>query len=416
MSTPVLDVKNIGKAYRNYGNELWRVLYWFGIKRKIPFSETWTLHDISFSVNPGESLGIIGQNGAGKSTLLKIITGTLKPTTGSIATQGKIAAILELGMGFHHELTGRQNAYHSAGLMGYTHEQIESVIDEIESFAEIGEYFDKPVRLYSSGMHVRVAFAVATAFRPEILIVDEALSVGDAYFQHKSFARIKEFKEAGTSLIFVSHDKGSVLALCDRAILLDKGRMIKDGDPEEVTDYYNALISEKEGSTIRQLRGASGKVATISGTGEATIRDVGLYKAGESVEVIDVGDRVELRVSVDIHTAIEGLVVGYMIKDRLGQSIYGTNTHYCKQVLERAEAGDSVVYSFIFDANMGGGSHSISIALHTHDTHLDKNFEWRDQALIFNVVNLSKIPFLGLCWVEPKVEINHIRQNNRSIQ
>ncbi|HES76002.1 MAG TPA: ABC transporter ATP-binding protein, partial [bacterium] len=174
---PVLEVNNIGKAYRDYGGEWRRVLSWFGLPLK-PRAEHWTLRDISFSIHPGEAVGIVGQNGTGKSTLLKIITGTLKPSTGHVRLHGSIAAILELGMGFHPELTGRQNAFHAAGLMGYSREQINAVIGDIEAFAEIGEYFDQPVRTYSSGMHVRVAFSVATAFRPDILIIDEALSVG----------------------------------------------------------------------------------------------------------------------------------------------------------------------------------------------------------------------------------------------
>ena len=216
MSLPVLEVTNIGKAYRDYGSELWRILSWFGLRFK-PVHETWTLQNISFSIAAGEAIGVVGQNGAGKSTLLKIITGTLKPSTGSVTVRGKIAAILELGMGFHPDLTGRQNAYHSAGLMGYTSPQIDAVIDQIEAFAEVGEYFDQPVRTYSSGMQMRVAFATVTAYRPEILIVDEAMSVGDAYFQHKSFDRIRQFQTAGTTLLLVSHDRGAIQAICDRA-------------------------------------------------------------------------------------------------------------------------------------------------------------------------------------------------------
>ncbi|OYZ65011.1 MAG: sugar ABC transporter ATP-binding protein, partial [Sulfuricurvum sp. 24-42-5] len=235
MSLPVLEINNIGKAYRSYSSNFMRFASWFGLKTK-SVQETWTLKHINFKLMSGEAVGIIGQNGAGKSTLLKIITGTLKPSTGDIVVRGKIAAILELGMGFHPDLTGRQNTYHAAGLMGYTHEQIDGVIDDIEVFAEIGEYFEQPVRVYSSGMQVRVAFAVATAFRPEVLIIDEALSVGDAYFQHKSFERIKQFRETGTSLLFVSHDKAAILALCDRAILLEKGQVFKDDEPEVVTD------------------------------------------------------------------------------------------------------------------------------------------------------------------------------------
>jgi len=194
----LLNVSGLGKAYRTYHSEFQRIARWFYLPSK-PRDEHWVLKDINFSIEPGEAIGIVGQNGAGKSTLLKMITGTLQPTEGSIQVNGRIAAILELGMGFNPELTGRQNVHHAAGLMGFSSEQIAGAMDNIESFAEIGEYFDESVRTYSSGMQMRVAFAVATAFRPDILIVDEALSVGDSYFQHKSFERIREFQAQGTS-------------------------------------------------------------------------------------------------------------------------------------------------------------------------------------------------------------------------
>jgi len=226
----VLKVNNISKSFIDYTSEWQRIFSWFGLKSKSK-EEHSILKHISFSIAPGEAVGIVGQNGAGKSTLLKIITGTLKPSSGTVDIDGRISAILELGMGFHPDLTGRQNVYHSAGLMGYTTPQIDAIIDELEDFAEIGEYFDQPVRTYSSGMQLRVAFGVVTAYRPEILIVDEALSVGDAYFQHKSLAKIKEFQEQGTTLLLVSHDRGAIQAICDRAILLEKGAVIKDGNP-----------------------------------------------------------------------------------------------------------------------------------------------------------------------------------------
>lgn len=185
----LLTVKNLGKAYRVYASEFQRIGRWFGISTK-PKEEHWVLKHVNFSIHAGEAIGIVGQNGAGKSTLLKMITGTLQPTEGNVQVNGRIAAILELGMGFTPDLTGRQNVYHAAGLMGFNADRIDEVIKEIEAFAEIGTYFDEPVRTYSSGMQMRVAFAVATAIRPEILIVDEALSVGDSYFQHKSFDQI----------------------------------------------------------------------------------------------------------------------------------------------------------------------------------------------------------------------------------
>ena len=400
----ILEVKNIYKSYRTYNSEIWRILSWFGIKHKA-IQENYTLKNISFSIKEGEAIGIIGQNGAGKSTLLKIITGTLQATKGEINTTGKISAILELGMGFHPDLTGRQNAYHSAGLMGYTSKQIDAVISDIEDFAEIGEYFDYPVRTYSSGIQMRVAFAVATAYRPNILIIDEALSVGDSYFQHKSFDKIKKFKEQGTSLLFVSHDKASILALCDRAILIDKGELLKEGNPEEITDYYNALIAQKENSTVKQQNTNPNKLQTISGTGEATIEKVALYnQEGELIDVVGVGDLVDLKVDVKINKDISSLVLGYAIKDRLGQTMYGTNTWHTKQIIDFPKENDKYQFTLTFPANLGVGTYSIVIALTNSDTHLNENYEWRDLALIFDVVNLNKTYFVGSTWNEPKIK------------
>ncbi len=402
---PVLEVQNVGKSYRDFGGEWRRVLSWFGLPLK-PREEHWTLQNINFSILPGEAVGIVGQNGAGKSTLLKIITGTLKPSTGQVILRGRIAAILELGMGFHPDLTGRQNAYHAAGLMGYSQKQIDRVIGDIEAFSEIGEYFDQPVRTYSSGMQMRVAFAVATAYRPEILIVDEALSVGDAYFQHKSFDRIRGFQEQGTTLLLVSHDRGAIQAICDRAILLEKGHIIKDGEPQDVVDFYNALIAEKENSKIEQVRLDDGKVQTISGTGEAHIEEIGLYDAkGNPVDFVGVGDQVELRVRIKVHANLESLVFGYGIRDRLGQVMYGTNTWHTEQVIERPRAGDSYFLSISFPANLGVGSYSIQTALIDRDTHLTANYEWRDLALVFNVINIDKKHFVGCLWNKPTITI-----------
>lgn len=403
-----LLVKGVGKAYRRYKSELQRVASWF-VPNVKPTHEVWVLEDISFSLSQGEAVGIIGQNGAGKSTLLKIITGTTKPTNGSVQVYGRIAAILELGMGFNPDLTGRQNVYHSAGLMGYTSDQINAVISNIEEFAEISKYFEEPVRTYSSGMQMRLAFAVATAFRPDILIIDEALSVGDAYFQHKSFDRIRQFREQGTSLLFVSHDKGSILALCDRAILLDKGRLLKDGDPEEVTDYYNALIAEKENGTIEQVVMENGGIQTRSGTGEAKLKEITLYNVkGEVSEYVGVGEPVELHIKVKVYKTIETLVLGYGIKDRLGQVMYGTNTWHTKQVINNPNVGSEYEFVIAFQANLGVGSYSIQTALVDRDTHLTANYEWRDLALVFTVVNIDKTHFAGCLWIEPRITIEEL--------
>lgn len=404
----VLSVKSVGKAFRSYRSEWQRLARWFGLPVK-PAAESWVLRHIDFDIQSGDTVGIIGENGAGKSTLLKIITGTLQPTEGQVEVNGRIAAILELGMGFNPELTGRQNASYAAGLMGFSAVQIENAMQGIEAFAEIGSYFDEPVRTYSSGMQMRVAFAVATAWRPEILIVDEALSVGDSYFQHKCFNRICEFREQGTTLLIVSHDRGAIQQLCDRAILLDGGTVIKDGNPEEVMDFYNAIIAEKENATVKVETLSDGRKKTSSGTGEARVVRVYLEdNDGQVVEYIDVGQVVCLCLEVEVYEDIPRLVMGYGIRDRLGQVIYGTNTHLKEMPIENVQAGKRIVYRVKFAMNLGVGSYSVQTALVSSDTHLENNYEWQDLALVFNVVNVRKPHFAGCAWLEPEIEITEI--------
>ena len=241
----VLQVNGVGKCYAKYNGLFSRLLSWVGLPVKTTH-EYWANKDISFTVAPGQAIAIIGQNGAGKSTLLKMITGTVRPTTGHIHVVGRISAMLELGLGFNPEFTGRQNAYMAGGLLGYSAQELEQLMKGIENFAEIGDFFDQPLRVYSSGMQARLAFAVATAVRPDVLIVDEILSVGDSYFQHRSFDRIKQFKDQGTSIILVTHGLSDVRALCDYVILLDQGQILKQGRPDEVVDYYNAFVAQKK--------------------------------------------------------------------------------------------------------------------------------------------------------------------------
>lgn len=402
-----INVTGLGKAYKQYPSRASRLAEWV-----IPWSKPrhklkWVLEDLNFQVRPGEAVGIIGVNGAGKSTLLKMITGTTQPTVGSVEISGRVAALLELGMGFHPDFTGRQNAIMAGQLLGLSVSEVTELMPKIEAFAEIGDYIDQPVRLYSSGMQMRLAFSVATARRPDVLIVDEALSVGDAYFQHKSFERIREFRKGGTTLLIVSHDKAAIQSICDRAILLRSGKLAMEGKPEEVMDYYNAMLAEKENAnTVRQETSSDGRIKTVSGTGQATVAEIKILNAnGDPVEVIDVGAPVTLSVKVRVSAAIPRLVLGYMIKDRLGQTVFGTNTHH----LQRAELdlveGDELVYNFGCEMSVGPGSYSIATALVSDDTHLGNNYEWRDLALVFNVVNQSKSLFAGACWMPLDLEI-----------
>lgn len=404
--TGQLRVHGLGKAYRRWDSEWLRAASWFGLPVR-PNEEHWVLRNIDFAIGSGEAVGIVGQNGAGKSTLLKLITGTTRPTEGAVIRTGRVAAILELGMGFNPDFTGRQNAWHSAGLMGFGSGEIAAAMPYIESFAEIGSYFDEPVRTYSSGMQMRVAFSVATAFRPDLLIIDEALSVGDTYFQHKSFARIRQFQKEGTSLLIVSHDRTAIQSLCGRALLLEKGQVIRDGAPDDVMDFYNALIAERENSTLQESEHASGRMQVVSGTGEAVVESIGLYDAsGSMVDHVELGDDVELRIVVEARVDIPRLVLGYMIKDRLGQPVFGTNTHHTEQAISEVRAGQRLIYRVRFPMRVGIGTYSISTALVSNDTHLTNNYEWRDLALMFTVNNFKQPYFVGTAWLPPQIEIS----------
>jgi lipopolysaccharide transport system ATP-binding protein len=254
-------------------------------------------------------------------------------------------------------------------------------------------------------MQMRLAFSVATAQRPDVLIVDEALSVGDAYFQHKSFERIREFRKQGTTLLIVSHDKGAIQAICDRAILLSAGRLAMEGEPEAVMDYYNAMLADSQNQTVKQEVQDDGKTQTISGSGEATVEKVVLLNEnGEQVEVVNVGQVVNLKIVVRTLSNIPKLVLGYMIKDRLGQPVFGTNTYHLKHKIEGLERGSEVALTFQFEVNLGEGNYSIATALHADDTHISKNYEWRDLAMVFNVINMNKDCFVGVAWLPPTLE------------
>ena len=403
-----ITASGLGKAYRQYRSRWGQLAEW------LPFAAPrhtlkWVLREISFHVEPGEAVGIIGINGAGKSTLLKMITGTVAATEGTIALQGRVAAMLELGMGFHPDFTGRQNVYMAGQLIGLERQEITRLMPGIEAFAEIGDYIDQPVRVYSSGMQVRLAFSLATAVRPDVLIVDEALSVGDAYFQHKSFDRIRSFRQAGTTLLLVSHDKQAIQSLCDRALLLNEGRLALEGNPEAVMDYYNALLADWQNQSISQEKLDDGRTQTISGTGKAVVSDVALLdEAGLRIEVARVGQPVTLRVEARTHAAIEELVLGYGIKDRLGQVVYGTNTYHTQQILRDVPAGSELRFDIRFPAHLGPGSYSVETALVSSETHLENNYEWRNLATTFNVVNIDRPHFTGMAWIEPEIFIERL--------
>lgn len=402
-----IRINRLGKFFKYYPNRWARLFEWLMPWLGQRHSEHWVLHNLDLSIDAGEAIAIVGTNGAGKSTLLKLIAGTMQPSVGSVAVSGHVAALLELGMGFHPDFTGRQNLFMAGQLMGLSPLQIQALEPEIEEFAEIGEYIDQPLRVYSSGMQVRLAFSVATAIRPDVLIVDEALAVGDAYFQHKSFERIMRFKEQGTTLLLVSHDKNAIQSVCDRVIIIGNGSIQGEGKPEPMMDLYNALSADPHGKTVQQHETPDGRFQTISGSGEATVESINILsdETRQELTVINVGQPVILEIRVRVLNPLEKLVCGFAIKNRLGQVVFGTNTHLTGHVRSSLDPMSQSVYRFSFQMNIAPGQYSVATSLSSSETHLEKNYEWRDLATCFEVVNTQNAGFEGQAWLNPSVEI-----------
>lgn len=401
-----ISISHVGKCYKIYEKRNDRLKEWL-----LPFlgkqhTDKWVLKDINLEIAAGEAVGIIGMNGAGKSTLLKIITGTTVPTTGSIHFEGSVSALLELGLGFHPDFTGRDNVYMSGQLLGYSIEEIRASMQQIEDFAEIGAAVDAPVRTYSSGMQVRLSFAVATMKRPDILIVDEALSVGDSYFQHKSFNRIKEFCDAGTTLLLVSHDVGAIQAVCNRAVLLDHGQVLKIGKPQAIMDYYNAMLGGNGTEPIKQEERADGRVQTISGNGRAAIESIKLCNGkGQEAQLFRVGERAVLTVTARAGQDLRDMSCGILIKNRLGESVYGVNSYEAAEGLSPVKAGELRRYEFAFPLNIGEENYSVTVALHSGETHAEDSYEWRDLAAVFQVIKAPGQNFTGAAYLGAEINI-----------
>jgi len=398
----LITLRDVGKAYKQYPSRWARLAEWLhpASVRHVPH---WVLRQFNLQVIPGQAVGIIGRNGAGKSTLLKLIVGTSLPTEGEVNLHGRVAALLELGMGFHPDFSGRQNVWMAAQLLGLTDAEIAAALPHIENFAEIGRYIDEPVRTYSSGMQMRLAFSVATAVRPDILIVDEALSVGDAYFQHKCFARIRSFRSEGTTLLFVSHDPGAIKNLCDRAVLLDAGKMLADDTPDQVLDLYNALIAEKENSSfvVEAPVAKKPQIGVRSGDKRAQIVSVECYNDQGLAQVFRVGEALRLHVRLIKHVALTDLTVGFLLRDRVGNDVYGTNTwHVTAAGLDELPVGQEAVLCWNIPAlNVGPGSYTISVALHGNMTHVENSYDWWDKAVLLQIVRGSQSLFEGMCYL-----------------
>jgi lipopolysaccharide transport system ATP-binding protein len=392
----MIRVRDLGKRYKRYPHRAARLGEWLSGGRWRPFTERWVLRGVGFDVASGEAVGIVGANGAGKSTLLKILAGTTQPTTGTAVVEGGVAAVLELGLGFHPDFSGRQNAEMGCQMLGLSRGDIATVLPAIAEFAELAEWMDQPLRSYSTGMQMRLAFSVATARRPDVLIIDEALAVGDLYFQHKSMQRIRDYRTAGTTVLFASHDPAAVKSLCDRALLLDGGRLLRSGTPDAVLDWYNALVAAREEATgIAQHRSGGGTV-TRSGNGRARFAAVALLDgAGQRRQAFRVGETARVVCHLACAAALDRPTVGILIRDRLGNDVFGTNTHHLDVDTGAPAAGDRLEVAFEVQLALGSGSYSISVAAHSGDTHLAESFDWWDRASVFEILPGAAPFFVG---------------------
>jgi len=365
-----------------------------------------SLDDVSFTVEDGETLGIIGPNGSGKTTLLKLLSGILIPDTGSISITGKVTGLLELGTGFHPEMTGRENIYMNGLLLGMEKDEIKEKEERIIQFTEIEYFIDNPLKTFSSGMVMRLAFAIAYHAEPSCFFVDEALSVGDAHFQQKCMKAIERFKEQGGSILFVSHDMNAIKMLSDKVILLSHGRVIEEGDPEKVVNSYNFLLTqEHDEEFIRK------GISTVNGSGARTdygtklvrITDVSVTGAESRGPVLMSGEYAEICVSFLSEISQDELTVGILIRDRFGQDIFGTNTFHA-QVPVSCEKNKKYVCRFSVKMDLGPGKYTVTAALHTGEAHIASCFNWKDRAADFEVAGVKGVFFTGVSRLEPKIQ------------
>ena len=343
-------------------------------------SDFWALRDITLSVPKGEFLAIVGPNGSGKSTLLQLIAGIVQPTTGRVVTQGRIAALLELGAGFNPEFTGRDNVMLNAEILGLTRRQMEEAFPRIAAFADIGEFIERPVKEYSSGMYVRLAFSTAIHVDPEILIVDEALAVGDAIFANKCVRTFEELKERGVTVLFVSHDLSLVKRLADRAVLLLGGKIDCLGAPSEVVNRYIGLVHEYQTGTVNLM---SDKKQARHGDGTARIVEVSLLGAdGEAVTHIESGAEMTVRLRVEFARRASNPMAGILIRNRLGVDVFGTNTRVENVALGECEPGQRVEVAFRLQCLLTRQDYTLTVAMqHSHGASMD----WVDDVLSFTV-------------------------------
>ncbi len=383
MEQTAIKVTQVRKVYKLYDTPAARLKDALGLSRKQNYREHEALKGVDLEIKRGETVGIIGTNGSGKSTLLKIITGVIRQTSGQVTVQGRISALLELGAGFNQEYTGIENIYLQGTMMGFSREEISGKMDAILEFADIGEFVNQPVKTYSSGMFVRLAFAVAINIEPEILIVDEALSVGDVFFQAKCYRKFEEFKEMGKTILFVSHDLSSITKYCDRAVLLNKGTKVMEGTPKEAVDQFKMALVEQEEARRRENTSLwtpgenegswkcnlSVNPETLEyGDKRAEILDFAILDhTGKITNVIEKGQNCTIKMKVLFHQEVAEPIFAFTLKNLMGIELTGTNTLLEKQMVEPKKPGDIQIVGFTQKMTMQGGEYLLSLGCTGYD-------------------------------------------------
>lgn len=420
----VISLKGVSKCYHIFPRQRDRIKEVFSFGKLRRSHDFWALKAVDVEVEPGTTLGVLGRNGAGKSTLLKVISGVVQPTTGDVQVSGRLVALLELGAGFNPEFTGRENALMNGLILGIDRVTMKERFDEIEDFADIGEFIDQPVKFYSSGMKMRLAFSVAMNVDPDILVVDEALSVGDTAFQHICMQRMRQMQQAGTTVLFVSHSTSTIKNFCTDAMLLHEGKTIARGDTSSVVDQYHALLADAEAQ--RSVGGVAdldaklnyhiynGKAGPRSlarrslrhGTGEARVRDVELLNSrGEHVYAVDPQEAITVRVHLEYLESVTRSALSITLRNIEGLDIFQTGTDLGNAPLGSRSPGDRVVVDFTCKLPLTNGTYSVNTAISSPEATAFF-LDWVDVAAVFEVAPPSTgVPIPGLVDLPTQIKV-----------
>ncbi|MEI6834519.1 MAG: ABC transporter ATP-binding protein [bacterium] len=400
-----IEIENLSKVYQIFDSNFDRLKEVFNPFGRKYHQEFFALKNISLRISGGRCIGIIGLNGSGKSTLLQCIAGILTPSEGVVKVSGKVSALLELGAGFNPEFTGIENVRFQCAIMGLSQHETEKLLPEIIRFADIGDFVNHPVKTYSSGMYVRLAFSVAINVDPDILIIDEALAVGDIRFQAKCLGKIREFMTNDKTLLFVSHDASAIKSLCNEAYLLDRGQIVGHGDPSHVFNMYNSIIAERDRDGLREQAELAQK-AKRSGNQRVKITRLHILNSEDNpTETFVSGETLKIRVELRADEETLGVSVGFLIRDRLGHDIFGTNTDLMGHPIDFKAGNLLRVLDFSVPLNLGENVYTVTVAAHSGNTHLENNYDWINDAGVFKVIQSPARKFAGCASLESTVRV-----------